>query len=476
MTMRKALIFLLVLALAALGFTIAAGVTVDRLHDDVFIREETVFGDPSWAKGLEVKTRAEQDSRLFWDTTYMACGDPRPTTEFTYSDQRLYEEGVYDGQFYLTMGGINYGTNMTMEEMDQAVDPYSEYFDFYSPSMLDIARDVAKDVKDGETVEKTVLVKDYYEYFPLGFSFDPINAPYDGGNGVDASLWKFFNRMFPIPVPEDLRVNVTVRREGEVYYVDMFVPDEDVEMFYEIYNLYTSSVVLEDGVFYGLFGGLDFSQAEAGYGIYYTPIVETDRTVIHQSSNGVREERSFVLLRQEVQNIMPMDPADSEAGALYASEDKNQVYALTKEGGQVYLTVFDSHTREIVQREETSMEIVPSAWIQDGVVLFLEQNWDEEEFTFHVYLNEKGKLVKWLETPAYLDNENGPYWYMEAQLAFDGQRLAIAQYMDHYDRSDHRIQVYDQNGLQYVGDYRHSGDDLPNHLRTWDGGLQIDWK
>ena len=89
---------------------------------------------------------------------------------------------------------------------------------------------------------------------------------------------------------------------------------------------------------------------------------------------------------------------------------------------------------------------------------------------------EDGKLNLWLDTEMFRLQDRGPYWYMGAEMAYDGERLAIVQYHDNWNIATHRILIYDQSGLQYAGDFHHSGDDLPDRLITWEDGLQIQWQ
>ena len=82
-----------------------------------------------------------------------------------------------------------------------------------------------------------------------------------------------------------------------------------------------------------------------------------------------------------------------------------------------------------------------------------------------VLRRENGRYSLWLETDFYPLNDDG-YYYRNLVFAFDGKRLAMADFASVYDTGSHRVTVYDQSGLCYAGDYRYSTDDLQRPLST----------
>ena len=199
--MRKSLIFIAILLALSFGIIISASVLMDARHDDITITEETLYGDPAAASGLSVSTRVHNDHRLFWDTSYMACADPRPETVFTYSDVRLYEQGVPEGSFSLEIASLNSG-------MSGTVDLEQEMEENHSNHLWYMVKDVADRTKPGEEHTEQVRLIDYYETFPMDWYFNPYKGM-EYTEGYD-SFRKYLNRTFPIPVPEDLELTVTV--------------------------------------------------------------------------------------------------------------------------------------------------------------------------------------------------------------------------------------------------------------------------
>ena len=269
-------------------------------------------------------------------------------------------------------------------------------------------------------------------------------------------------------------MTVCKNEEGGIYRIDYNDYFEEEQDTYQLYHTWSPSAVTEEGVFFGMFGNMDFSQFPDGYGLYYIPVDVYDGHTVVDGRTGKAVDT--VCLSQRANNIYPMDPVDCTDGSMYLSADMKQVYAFTIEGGETVLTVFDSQTCEILQQLKPGIDRLPTVWCQDNVMVLVTGDEAWENFSLQVYLLENGKLNLWLNTELFRDESFNPMWYTQWELAFDGSRLAIVQYHDNWNVATHRIQVYDQSGLQYAGDFHHSGDDLPEHLITWENGLQIHWQ
>lgn len=464
--MRKGLVIVALLLVLSVGFLTMAARQMDARHTAVSVTEQTLCGDPAAASGLCVSTRAISENHLFWDTTYMAGADPKPETVFTYSNQRIYEGDSSEGYFALERGSLNSGWSgiFTMEDLKVMENESGSEEAYDNVCLIKPVIDVADRTKNGESHTETVRLTDYYAVYPLYYQFHSKStySYYYGENAMQ--IWQYLNRKFPIPIPEDLKLQVTVEKneEGQICRFEYNQPEG-----IEAGSWYSSSVVLEDGVFFGLFGEGDFSQIEDGYGLYYMEVTS-------ERHNG--GDIDYTWLHEETcENVCPLDRPCTE-GQLLASHDEKQVYALTLEGDRLMLTVLDSQSREILQRQDTGLEALPYIiWQGDGVLALVTGDEEWENFTLHVFLvQDDGTLELWLQAPLYHE-ETSPYWYSTAKLCFDGQRLAIVQYYDTYDRSSHQILIYGENGLQYAGEYHHSGDDLPTRLNTWSSGLEIEW-
>ena len=264
--MRKVLIFFFVLLALSVGVIVSSAVQLDARHEDITITEETLFGDPAAAEGLSVSTLGNRKSRLFWHTSYEAGADPQPETEFTYSDERIYEEGDYVGSFDLRMSFLNGGMSGSVDleaELDIEAKNNSEDL---QPLLALI--DVASRTEAGEEHHELVRLSDYYTYLPLGFQFTPRDgySPYEN----EYKIWEYLNSVFKLPVSEDLMLDVTVAKnaEGRIYNVDFYEHYDEKAV---VTQTYTPSAIRDDGVFFGLFGNADYSQIEVGYGLYYMP-------------------------------------------------------------------------------------------------------------------------------------------------------------------------------------------------------------
>lgn len=470
--MRKSLIVIAVLLVLSLGVIVSAAVIMDGQHENITITEQRLYGDPAAAEGLIVTSRVHSSNHLLFDTVYEAGADPQPETVFSYSNERQYAPGENEGWFSLSLASVNFGFSGHVD-LETLRDPDNESREWLYELTLPLL-DVAERASAGEEYTERVVLTDYYTYFPIKIEYSLINdAIRYRENAV--SLHKYFNERFRIPIPEDMEIDVTVSKDmdGNIYDLEMYEANGKMVAGTQ---MWPSAVVLENGVCFGLFGDVDFSQVEGGYGLYWIPVrVEEGGSFATGTSWGTREDRAY--LREECVNIYPMDPADCEMGELHLSEDGSRIYALTKESGQFRMTVFDAETQEILQQLEPGMTEMPTLWQNEELVLLLSSDPESDDWRLQVYLLQDGLLELWLDTEMYRGEWENPPWYMGTELCFDGEKLAISQYWDNWNKSSHRILIYDQSGLLYAADYLHNGDTLPEPLELWNwSGPLLEWK
>ena len=459
--MRKSWIIMAVLLALSVTLIVSAVVVMADQHDTIVVQEQTLRGDPAAAEGLTIVSKVLSGRHLVWETTYQAGSDPRPKTAFSYHDQAQYPVSEAEGWFTLDIAGINYGMSGTVDlEAAVNLDNYEEHG--FHNNMLLPALDVSKEVKANEELTKQVRLSDYYEYFPVDANYSLIN-PAMRYRGNSLMLYKFFNDYFRIPVPEELLVDVTVSKDeaGQVYNVDMYESSGEISVGT---TAWTSSVVTEEGVFFGLFGNADFSEIKGGYGLYWVP-VEFKEGDSFATGVSWGTSADTVYLREECCNIYPMEPSGQE-GNLYVSEDGSRLFALIWEQDTTRMVVFDAATRQVLQELDLGMKKMPTLWHQENLFVLLNREGGKDRM--QVWLLQDGRLELWLETEPYPFGPDASYgWYQEPELCFNGEKLAINRYRNDFDRATSRLQIYDQTGLLYVGDYYHNGDTLPERLEVW---------
>ena len=90
--MRKATIAMLLLLCLSIGGVCVAAAGVHAPHDQVVLKEKTVYGNREYAEGLDIQIQASYGAHLFWDTTYSIGTENHSDTDFLFSEQKIYDE------------------------------------------------------------------------------------------------------------------------------------------------------------------------------------------------------------------------------------------------------------------------------------------------------------------------------------------------------------------------------------------------
>lgn len=436
--MKKSLMALaILLALAVAG--IAAGFRyADDGKDQVTVTEQTILGDPAMAQGLTLETRYSYDNQIFWHTVCPVSAEPQPETEFRFYSAQQHTAGEVEDVLYLYAGNCSFGMSgsidLEWEKENARIDG----------TMILPVLDVAGRTAAGETRTETLSLRDYYDWFPICM---------DGTLMLDIQNedeWaEKLNRLFPVPVPESLQVEVTVSsaENGAVYEVNCqdVITDTPVWMSAEC-------AVMEDAVYLLPTGNVDFSHLPLGYGVYRIPR--------KASSQRVSES---VLDLDQAENVFAVDPAQSQAVRLLQGLDEGELLILEDSTGM--MTVLDAARGEVRQRLDLGQTTGATVWRHENL-LILAFGLYEEETQLQVWQRENGAYHLWLETD--MVPMNGDNAYMAPVFAFDGRRLAVAAGLQTYQGVSHRAAVYDQTGAIYAGDYLYSCDNLPDPPHTWE--------
>ena len=148
--MRRALAFLLALALLGTAGVLYAHRAVAATAGAVEMRETVLCGDSSAARGIMARVPVYSGGHLFWDTEMEAGDGGVPVTEFRYTPVR---EGDRIGRRYSVLNvnvltnmgaGGNFGKDLDFE------DHYDDYVDSVYVVYGDLLRDVASRTAPGE--------------------------------------------------------------------------------------------------------------------------------------------------------------------------------------------------------------------------------------------------------------------------------------------------------------------------------------
>lgn len=446
--MRKSLILtlaLVVLAVCDLGM--GAGM-VGATADDVVITEQVVAGDPAAAEGVRVQMRADCTSHLHWDTHY-AVGAPDGTyTDFTFSRKRMQmPEEFYGSIEFNSISGSSYSGayDLSGEDGDENV-----------PTGVKLFRAAAEQTDPGSRHTEVLYVRDYYEYFPLD-----VHCYFSGTmtNATEKQIADAMKAFFRIPVSEDYRVNVTVKKEADGAIYEMSMEDFG----HAGLSIWTNSAVL-DGVCYltvnmtGDNGApADTSDIPGGTGVYRLTYGGEDVSL---------------------ETVFPLDQA-AETIDLHLSADARKLLLTTVEDNIYYLTVIDLQTMTELQKlpvlEDAENNGYWCAHYEDD---FLEIQFYSEPLPQFVVISAPEAEDYTVALRGSIDANDDVWKGYQPSIAmdFDGETLVIATQWWYWDDTGaylhtplgFLLSVYDASGLRYAGQYGTSLMDGPHQWAIGD--------
>ena len=466
--MRKSLILFLMLLLCAVLVLTVTVTGVQQGSNQIVVTESTLAGDASAASDLQVRTLLNLERRMFWQTDYTVSDEPQAQTDYRFyqSAQRLDYES-YIGDLDIRFASRDFGISGVVD--------FDEPKDYNRDVLMLPVKAVADQTAAGETNTQIVRLSDFYDCYPL--VMDPIDHGVDGLTEVWEAHDAILQTSFPIPVPENEYMEVTVEKDAEGRVVDVnctcsyenYETDQYGNYLYQPY-LFSDSVVNEQWAYFLLRGNVDFSQLPNGYGLYRIPI-----SWYEQWENYSFSPPQAHLELERMENVFPLDPACSETIRLEAGLDETELLLLEQTDTGTVLTVLDTGDFSVRQRLELGRETEPIVWKHDNLVILGYEIHDTAKGHLQILKRQNGQYSLWLDTKMYAMNDEG--FYTAPVFAFDGTRFAMADFLEHYGKASHRIVVYGSDGLLYAGDYTYNCDTLPEHPvnYNWEIPLQISW-
>lgn len=445
--MKKALCLAVILLLAGPVAFVAAGLWVNDQKDDVAVTETTIYGDPEAAAGVQVRITSRWEGHLIWDTVY-TVGSGVAESSFRFSSMgetwRSLGTDTVDISFNMNWGTVNVDGSSKVE------------FDPDRYPMSRVLRSVMERTAPGERRTETVLLKDFYEYYPLYVYFN--NQALDVYYSEDSLEENVsFTEFLQIPMGA-AEVQITMEKNPDGKVVDVQCSSQDASEFINC------AAFGREGCYHA-FHVEDRKNGEvdnpgANYGIYYYPYVKNE---YGQNGAGLTIDPNQARLVYRLQpGIYTVEMELNEA--------LGELYLVTKEEQEIYLSVFDTQGDDLSLKQKLMLRPVKGEpgekdnpyWAQlsvrDNGVLMI---WRDGSFVF--VARQGKKLINWgLEyhpsalhaNSAAQENLTFP---VENVWAFDGQRLAIASFVDWRSLSVD-LTVYTEEGLAWYGVCEHSGD------------------
>ena len=456
--MRKATITMLLLLVLSIGGVCAAAAGVHAPHDQVVLKEDTVYGDRKYAEGLDIQVEAAYGTHLFWDTTHTTGVVDQTDTEFLFSAKDIDYKVPNEYQGILLDNRIGYFYTPSEKEAHGVARAY---------------RELAETVPAGQEREATIYLKDYTDTYPISVDIDfpgigvaldwnfQMNAPaedHENLHEVQRDMLRL-QEYFSIPVLEDETYVISVGKDergnvthmsggsgnGDSFWIDMIHAIAD-DACYFTFDTHTN-----DG------NVVDTSLLPEGYGLFCVTF------------NGNYDENAPMVLEEmdfgEPEMVYAIDPHTYILG-LYPNEDQSQLYLLTEEDHILYLTVIERKTMDTLQKlqihdwgedygyvhEVHMQEDYWVLWLSGGYLAVLEKSG-------------QGVFTQQFCTP-YNTGEAGDYsMSVYAAVDWNGERLAVIDqnypeytYDTHYRRRSKScgfwLLVYDDAGtMVYAGEY-----------------------
>lgn len=451
--MKRTLILLLALLLAAAGLLTAGAGYLTGTEDAIELTHTLIAGDPAAAEGITLTLpTGDQQGRMAWVTSVdLGAEALAPETEFTFypNGRRLQAQAepsveIYTGSTSFGMsssGGIDFA-EYTGQGEEAPGRPYE------STMMVLPAADIAERTENGETRTETVRLSDYYDYYPIAVE---LYLPDEKGNSRVYATWEECRALtdyFRMEVPEDLMVEVSVTKDeyGQVSNVES--NDTGEQRFW----FRCDTVVLEDGVCLSITvesEGVELPDVPVGcrdgFGLYFLPFSEELKTDYEQGDPVF-----------DLAHVRMFCPLARGSSPLLLAGEEGQLLLYAREDGALKLSVFDTDTWQCVQwesifplGEEEYYSVLGSG---DGFRVMA-----RDDGFFRVVEEKDGVYAPALSGTQDTREGYVKEWWYAAACGYDGQRLVLSGITGSGDCSCW-VQVYEAEGLAYGARIDHSLD------------------
>ena len=201
--MKKSLVIGAALLAGMLVFFPVAFGLVYGQRDDVVITEELGQGDRSAAEGVVVQMNRQWEDKLLWNTKVSLGENFSSETEFFYHPTGVEYEKVRESEVNIHRGY----SSVTGANSDVVKD--SEYY------YIDAVIDVAKEVQPGETLTKTVVLIDYFEYYKCYMYVYSAKHGKSFFDNMNDSTYQMLSERLLGKIPENETVRITVEKNEQ---------------------------------------------------------------------------------------------------------------------------------------------------------------------------------------------------------------------------------------------------------------------
>lgn len=433
--MKKALCLALILLIAGPVMFVAGGLWVDSEKDNVVITTTTLYGNPEEAAGIRLRMVSQWQDQLIWDTEYAVDTD-ESVSSFTFSSWG--EDWPHTEAAEITVDCIvHWGT--------VGVGPGDHYssksaFDLEKMYLARAVKAVMDRTDPGERRTETVLLRDYYGYYPLQFHLE---RHLSDGYTPDVYYYEsegYFTEFFQVPVGDDIE-QIVLEKDSTGEVIDVQCKGLSGSSFQNVYAFG------EEGCYHAFYleKWEDEEMEEPGetFGIYYYPYIEEWG---HSGRLTIDPEQARIVSSLE---------AGIELVDMALNENQDRLYLVTKEDNVYYLNVYetDKDSLALSQKIPVRPDLTERYdgyepwWAQmsvheNGVLLV----WQDGSFVFAA--REGNKMEVW--EPEQFPSIQSFVFPSENVWSYDGQRLALASFAD-WSSTSVNVAVYTKEGLSWHG-------------------------
>ncbi len=443
MTMKKVIVFILVLAIAlgGIGF---AHTAVTASQDDLLVYPTLEIGDPTALVGRTAQLTFSCGEHLFWHTDYHFGGEA--VTEFVYSQEALMPPRNYDRnrlEVYLSQG---MSTGVSGGSLSLNITAYGA-----------LLRAVSEETPQNGSKTMELFLSDYAQYYVPDYELFYEDGSRECSESV--SLYDFLSgdhtyrtpasyraltELFRFPVREGHEVSATIEKDGmgQVTGLEFYSQNSPKLNF-------ITDVTAEGVWFVPLFrdesGAPLPYESPAGHGIYFIPWKNDG--IIHY---GLGEVERLTLDVDQTKRVYPLEEALNLQHMVIDAEN-GLAQMLTLEDGAYVLTTCDLETGtvrtrlEVLPRNPDSLETATFHTAGDYLLILAQGN---------LALTDAAGGTLYLTAPDATDQRFGAGFFDPdtGGLHFDGETLVLIDTTWHREGTFWAA-AWQQSELTYYGEY-----------------------
>ena len=447
-------------------------------EDQVTITPEVLYGDPSLVEGMEIQIRTQLNDSVRWTTNFVVGQEEAAKTTVEHISQQDPERQIYIAQTLLNVFTVDQGMHPESYESSHTGIPvmddyYNGLLQWVHNQLGQALEDVAVTCEPGDSIEQTVRLEEYFEYYPIAvkpkITTTKLGIWQDGKVDIPENNQEWAKRMseyirqyIKIPVIQDDAVTLRMEKDAQGEISELSVHS------WKQWEHGSGSAACwwNKGVYFALQMSpqyFDYSQVPGGYGLYFLPAVIENDTV-----SVIPEGLTTVVSLDGEQAVYGLwSDADGETVVLQRSPSgQSLVFDIVDvPSGRIIQTIGGGVTPEWNQHHKNP-GFLNAVLLRDDYLIF--QLYSAE---FMVYQRQsdgtyglcwKGDLTQYGEQiyrwkpGSLLAIESD-----EAGTAFNGKYLAVSGFMPYSQEDiskscDIYVAVHGEEGLVYFGVYHNS--------------------